>query len=197
MSIKYDIHLMKNHCGTGRTKLFVNILHEDPIDDRQLEAKMENSASITASDVRGVLTELSAQAVSELSSGHRFHIPGIGYLSLQASTKCKSIPDVKGYQIYLRNLKFRPEEQLLNAVRSRVTFERSVYTTASKPTTDSEVREFVLDYIRKHTYITTALLSSNMHLSRYLSRKYLTALTDSGVLEQRGNYNSPLWVIKE
>lgn len=195
MSIKYDIHFIENHRGSGGKKQFVNILSRGVLSPRQLERRMERSSSITAADAQAVFTELREQAVHELSHGNRLHIPGIGFLSLQAATVKPLDDNITSDMIYVRNIKFRPEELFLEDIRQEAHFEKSKYTTASTPADDDSVKDTIVAYLHSHDIITTSILRGEMSLSGYKARQHLERLTKAGVLRKIGNSNAPYWVL--
>lgn len=195
MSIKYDIHYIENHRGSGKPQQFVNIQNKGVLSVRQLEKRMERSSSITASDAKAVFEEIRSQAVRELSHGSRLHIPGLGFLSLQAATVGPCEGDIKSDMIFVRNIKFRPEEQFLEEIRKNAKFEKSKYTTLSAPATDDVVEDYIVDYLQTNTNITTTKLRSLMGLSGYKARQHLARLTKEGVLQKFGNHNSPYWIL--
>lgn len=82
MSIKYEIHSIKNSKGTGEEQEFVRIFEYPPQTDRQLESHIQNNCSLTKGDVQVTLMTLRDCMIHELSHGNRFHIPEIGYFSL-------------------------------------------------------------------------------------------------------------------
>lgn len=196
MSIKYDIHVIENHRGSGKEKKFVNIQNKGMLGERQLERRMERSSCITVSDAKAVFAEMRTQAVHELSHGNRVHIPGIGYLSLQAATMKPCDDGITSGMIYVRNVKFRPEEQFLEDIRKDARFERSKYTTRSAPASNDTVRDTVVEYLQSHDNITTSRLRGVMALSGYKARQHLARLTNEGVLRKVGNNNAPYWVLK-
>lgn len=82
MSIKYEIHSIKNSLGTGKEQHFVRIFEDAPMSAQQLESHIQSSCSLTKGDVEATLSALRECMIHDLSHGHRFYIPSIGYFSL-------------------------------------------------------------------------------------------------------------------
>ena len=87
MSIKYEIHSIKNSEGTGKERHFARIFEQEPMTATQLESHIQNNCSLTKSDVRATLMSLRECIAHELSRGNRVYIPEIGYFWVT----CKSV----------------------------------------------------------------------------------------------------------
>ena len=75
-------HIIKlNSQGTGKNRVYVQLRNHPAMTADELGNEVQRSCSVTASDLKAVMAELSAIAVRELSQGNRFYLPGIGYLS--------------------------------------------------------------------------------------------------------------------
>ena len=86
MSIKYEIHSIKNSKGSGKEQEFVRIFDNPPQTDQQLEGHIQDNCSLTKGDVQAALMTLRDCMIHELSCGNRFHIPEIGYFSSVCAT---------------------------------------------------------------------------------------------------------------
>ena len=145
MSIKYEIHSIKNAKGTGKEQEFVRIFENQPQTDRQLESYIQDSCSLTKGDIQATLMTLRDCMIRELSHGNRFHIPEIGYFSLSVDLNLpdgKPLEKVRGDDISVRNIKFRPDAELLSEVKKNVRFERAKFSSKSRQYTEEELRRF-------------------------------------------------------
>lgn len=82
MSIKYEIHGIKNAKGEGKEQKYVHLFAHEPQSDHALEDDIQASCSLTKADVRAAFSALRDHMARALASGSRFHFPGVGYFSL-------------------------------------------------------------------------------------------------------------------
>ena len=82
MSIKYEIHGIKNAKGEGKEQKYVHLFAREPQSDCALEEDIQANCSLTKADVRAAFSALRDHMVRALASGSRFHLPGVGYFSL-------------------------------------------------------------------------------------------------------------------
>ena len=103
MSIKYEIHSIKNSNGKGEERHYAHLHEGTAMNADQLESHIEESCSLTKSDMEATLSALRAAMIRELSQGKRFHLPSIGSFSLSVDL---NLPEVSGFQI-CRDIKRR------------------------------------------------------------------------------------------
>lgn len=111
MSIKYNIHTIKNVQGTGSERRYVHLLDQTAMTQKQLEDHLHTHAMLTRGEVQAVLTTVRDCMLHELAAGHRFYMPGIGYFSLSVACEVpQEVPSskVRGNRISVRNVNFRP-----------------------------------------------------------------------------------------
>ena len=82
MNIKYEIHSIKNSNGKGEERHYAHLHEGTAMNADQLESHIEESCSLTKSDMEATLSALRAAMIRELSQGKRFHLPSIGSFSL-------------------------------------------------------------------------------------------------------------------
>lgn len=139
MSIKYEIHGIKNAKGEGKEQKYVHLFAHEPQSDHALEDDIQASCSLTKADVRAAFSALRDHMVRALASGSRFHLPGVGYFSLSVGLDAPDdLPDdkMRADYIRLRNIRFRPERSLLSEVGSGVSFERAAFSSRSRQYTE-------------------------------------------------------------
>ena len=148
MNIKYNIESIKNSEGTGRDRRYVRLYENAPLNPNQLEEHIRNHTMLTPGALHGVLDTLGDCMAHALSGGTRFHLPGIGYFSLGARLdKADDAADdkVRGNQIKVDGIKFRPEARLLARVKRNARFERARYSTRSRQYTEAELLAKIKD----------------------------------------------------
>lgn len=198
MEIKYEIHSIENAQGTGKKRLFVQLRNNPAMTIDELGNEVEKACSVTPSDLKAVMAELSAIAVRELSQGNRFYLPEIGYLSLAAGNvppSTKANGKITGKDIYLRNINFKPEKKLLRKVQRQVSFVKSSYSTLSANYTAEELWKKVEAYLLAHRYMTRRILCMEYGLSDYKAKKWLGMFVNEGKLAKDGTRHQPLYFL--
>lgn len=198
MSIKYEIHSIKNSKGTGKEQEFVRIFECPPRTDRQLEDHIQSNCSLTKGDVQATLMTLRDCMIHELSHGNRFHIPEIGYFSLAVDLDMpedKPMEKVRGDYISVRNIKFRPDAELLNEVRRSTRFERARFSSKSRQYTEDELLRRIKEHLATNNCITRRDLELNFGLRQSAALKWLRHFTETGILKKEGARNSPVYFL--
>jgi predicted histone-like DNA-binding protein len=133
MSINYEIHTISNSQGSGTARHFARIFEGSPMSAQQLEHLIQDNSTLKKGDIEATLSELREQMVRELSQGHRFYIPNVGYFSLSVKLDAdgKAVEKVSSGDLRLHNINFRPEASLLQEVGSKVRFRRARLTSKS------------------------------------------------------------------
>lgn len=199
MEIKYDIYTIKNAVGNGDDRQYVRLVQHEPMDEKQLQARIQDRCSLTKGDVAAVLAELHDIAVSELAGGHRVFIPGIGYFSLSASLEMpedRSGKKITGREVRITGINFRPEATLMQEVQSDVSFVRSRFTTQSVQYREETLLERIKDYLQTNRYLTVSIMRTQFGLTRYATDKWLRLFCDRGILVKDGTRHSPIYFLK-
>ena len=200
MSIKYEIHSIKNSKGSGKEQEFVRIFDNPPQTDQQLEGHIQDNCSLTKGDVQAALMTLRDCMIHELSCGNRFHIPEIGYFSLAVDLDMpedKPAEKVRGDYISVRNIKFRPDAELLDEVKTNVRFERAKFSSKSRQYTEEELLEKIKEYLAANNCITRRDLERNFGLRQSAALKCLKHFTETGTLKKEGARNSPVYFLNK
>ena len=200
MGIKYEIQPIKNSQGSGGERRFARIFENPPMTADQLESRIQASCSLTKADVKAALSALREYMVRELSCGNRFYIPSIGYFSLSVSL---DVPDnkqkekVRGDNIKVRNIKFRPDASMLQEIKGKVNFERATFSTKSKEHTEEAVLAKITEYLSANKCINRRELETLLGLRQNTALKWLKHFTEKGVLKKVGKWNSPVYLLNE
>lgn len=198
MNIKYNIQSIKNAQGNGKDREFVRLYENGPLSPRQLEEHIRNHTSLTPGALHGVLDTLGDCMAHALSEGTRFHLPGIGYFSLGVRLdKPDDAADdkVRGNQIKVDGIKFRPEARLLARVKRNARFERARYSTRSRQYTEAELLAKIKDYLATNSCITRRILEMEFKLRETAALKWLRHFTETGVLIKDGTSNAPIYLL--
>lgn len=200
MSIKYEIQSIKNSQGTGKEQHFVRIFEDAPMSAQQLESHIQSSCSLTKGDVEATLSALRECMIHDLSHGHRFYIPSIGYFSLSVDLDMpegKSADKVRADHISVRNIKFRPDASMLQEVKMNTRFERAKFSTKSKEHTEEMMLENIKAYLATNTCINRRAMEIHFGLRQNAALKWLKHFTEIGVLKKEGARNSPVYFMNK
>ena len=198
MSIKYEIQSIKNSQGSGEERHFARIFEQAPMTAQQLAAHIQNSCTLTKADVEATLSALRDYMLHELSQGHRFYIPSIGYFSLSVDLDMpadKPIDKARADYLSVRNIKFRPDAALLKEVKSNVRFERADYSSQSADLTEASLLEMLKQYLAENPCITRRDMQDQFGLRQSAALKWLKHFTEAGVLRKEGAKNSPVYLL--
>lgn len=187
MAIKYEVHSIENSQGTGEERKYIQLRNGKAKSLDEMATEMAHSSTVTAADIKAVLTELGHFAIKELSAGNRVYLPEIGYLSLAVgNTPTDKLPKGKitGKDIYLRSINFQPMAQLLKQVRSNVKFEKSDYSTLSVRYTEEELWQKIETYLSTHPHITRRIMREQFGIGDHLAMRWLGHFVESGRLSK-------------
>lgn len=200
MEIKYEVHTIENVQGTGRERQYIRLRLHQQMSDADVEKDIQEATSLTTADVKAVMDAISKVALRELSIGNRFHLPGLGYLSLSVTNvppSEKRDGRLTGHDIRLHGLNFRPEKQLMESLDRTVSFVRDDRSTRSARYSEQQLWTELEAYLKENRYITCTQMRHAFHLSEGTSRKWLTLFTADGRLKKGGPKNQALYFLGE
>jgi len=198
MAIKYEIHTIANSQGSGENRKFVRLQDNPPMTSKEIEKHIEQACSLTRGDVQAVMTALHDLIVTELKHGARFYIPEVGYLSLSVTTELpegRPMEKVKGNDIRLRNINFKPTAELLSEVARGMKFERSKYSTKSAKYTEEQLWKKIEEFLSSNDYICRRDLEFHFHLRQQTALNWLKTFTEKGLLVKKGARNAPIYFL--
>lgn len=190
MPIRYEIRTIENSQGTGNERSFVRIVQQQSLTPARLEAAIQEMSSATIGDVKAVLSALRYFAARELAQGRRFHVPGMGYLSLSVGFKVppeKLEKKLTARNVCVRGLNFRPEHALLRRIKTEAAFEKAEYSTLSTRYEADALWQNVEAYLKEHRYLTQRAMQTEFGLSRYKAGQWLKRFVDEGRLTKEGS----------
>lgn len=198
MSIKYEIHSIQNAQGTGKERHYAHIYEQPAMTPQQLASRIQDSCSLTKSDVEGTVSALREAMIRELEQGHRFYIPKIGYFSLSVGLEIpdgKPIDKVRGDDIKVRNINFQPEASMLQEIKSHSRFEHAEFSTLSKKQSEESLLKKITVFLSKNKCLTRRDMELEFGLRRSTAYKWLKHFTETGVLKKEGTWTSPVYFL--
>ena len=200
MSIKYEIRSIQNAQGTGKERHYAHIYEQPAMTPQQLASRIQDSCSLTKSDVEGTVSALREAMIRELEQGHRFYIPKIGYFSLSVGLEIpdgKPIDKVRGDDIKVRNINFQPEASMLQEIKSHSRFEHAEFSTLSKKQSEESLLKKITVFLSKNKCLTRRDMELEFGLRRSTAYKWLKHFTETGVLKKKGTLSSPVYFLAE
>lgn len=196
MSINYEIHTLSNSQGSRTARHFARIVEGSPMSAQQLEHLIQDNSTLKKGDIEATLSELREQMVRELSQGHRFYIPNVGYFSLSVKLDAdgKAVEKVSGKDLRLHNINFRPEASLLQEVGSKVRFRRARLTSKSVVYEEKQLLSLLMDYLSANHFITCRTVQRQFRLRETAARKWLKRFVEQGVIRREGARNAPVYI---
>lgn len=196
MEIKYEVHSLENSQGTGEKRVFIQLRNNKALTVNELSQEIQESCTLTPSDVKAVMSEICHIAVRELANGSRFYLPEVGYLSLSVGNvppSQKPNGKITGKDIYVRNINFKPEKRFLTQIQRKVHFAKSDYTTLSAKFTEESLWSRLEEYLSSHRYITRRTLRTEFGLSDYKAKQWLAHFVERGRLTKDGTRHQPIY----
>lgn len=199
MKIIYDVYTLQNVDQQGAKRTFVKLKNQAAVSGDSLAQNIEHSCTLTQSDVKAVFSAIHSYALQEMQSGRRFHIPGLGYFSLSVAL-AKSEKDVsekiRGTDICLRGINFRPEKLLLGEMGENLQFVRSKTSSQSVKYSQEALWQKVENYLNQNKFITNRAMRVSFGLTQYSASKWLNLFVGQNLLVKSGTSHSPIYFKK-
>ena len=140
----------------------------------ELRRHIQEYCSLTETDVLAVLDALSHFVGRELGEGRQVHLDGIGYFvpTLTCTEPVTLETKRKSTKVKLRNL-------------------------TKKRLTDDEVKQKVVNYLRKNEFITRSVVQSICGMTRTTATRQIRRLCEENVLVNKGLQKQPIYFLKE
>ena len=142
----------------------------------ELRRHIQEYCSLTETDVLAVLDALSHFVGRELGEGRQVHLDGIGYFVPTLTCTEPVTLETK------RKLKVKPLK-LRNLTKKRLT--------------DDEVKQKVVNYLRKNEFITRSVVQSICGMTRTTATRQIRRLCEENVLVNKGLQKQPIYFLKE
>lgn len=200
MEIKYEIHKMKNRAGGGKDRKFVVLRNQPPLTLDEMASVIEERCTLTEPDVLAVLKAFRNIAVEQLQQGRRFHIPGIGWLSLSAclDNDAKNVDrKVTGRNVRVKSINFKVENKFFNDATEDISFVKSDYSTQSKDYTEDAIWAKLNAYLKHNDFIDRRIVEQEFELTKYSAYKWLNYFTEKGKLKRKKYGQSFIYRLKK
>ena len=176
MEIKYEIHKLENVNGEGKTKNYVSLRTQKPMDEEHIAEVVEANSTLKKGDIKAVFTEFRQIVINQLQQAGRAYLPGIGWLSVKAGLSPKAQQSgykITGKDISMQAIRLRTEKKFYDEVAGDIAFAKSYYSTKSVK---------IDTYLTQHRFITCPAMQSQFGLSKQMANKWLSLLVAEGKL---------------
>lgn len=182
----------------GFTHLFAHLHLLESMTEEHFLSRIEETCSLTKGDVKASILAIREHIINELAAGKHVHISGIGTFSLSVkinNPKGKPAEKIRGNDLQVRTIMFRPEAFLLRDIKQHVSFERADFSSLSHEYEEADIISLILGYLSTHNYLDRRSLQKLCHLRPTMARKWLRHFTASGLLRKEGNTNAPIYFL--
>ena len=165
----------------------------------ELRRHIQEYCSLTETDVLAVLDALSHFVGRELGEGRQVHLDGIGYFvaTLTCTEPVTLETKRKSTKVKLKNITFRPDKALRSEIGVLKVKPLKLRNLMKKRLTDDEVKQKVVNYLRKNEFITRSVVQSICGMTRTTATRQIRRLCEENVLVNKGLQKQPIYFLKE
>lgn len=193
MAILFDFYHSPSTEETGeetKERFHARAVSTQTIDLDDIVRNISERCTLSPSDIKAVISELSAEIEKGLLSGKQVNISEIGNFSLSLQAPKDADPKKTHAQsIEVKRIEFRADHQLRKNVKTKAVFERSREKNHSAHISIYEVDALLVDYFDEHSFITRKGFEDLCHFTRSTATRHLKRLLSEGRLI---NTNTPL-----
>jgi predicted histone-like DNA-binding protein len=189
MPIKFDIYPNpKRKNDTADTKYHARIITNRIVSEKTFADEISKASSLTPGDILGVLTELRSNIVTHLLQGERIHLPGIGYMELSIDNPeiDSDGPNFSSKRLKVKTIKFQPEKELKQDIRSKASFERIKETPHSAVRSEKDTTALLRKIFKENDMVTRKQLGLLMDYTPSKTYTLLRNLKNQGHVEEHG-----------
>jgi predicted histone-like DNA-binding protein len=194
MSLRYDFYenpVPKD--SDERPKLHARVVTDGTMSTDQLAQYIHEVCTLTTADVKASLIALVEVMASELASGRRIHLEGLGYFQLTLSSPPIDSPkEIRAESVHVRSVAFRAEESFKKRFKC-IQLKRAKEKRHSRRHSDTEMNSLLTNYFRNHAHITRRDFCSLCGFTASTGKRHLHRLLAEAKLRNAGYRNYPLY----
>ena len=103
----------------------------------------------------------------------------------------------KSTKVKLKNITFRPDKALRSEIGVLKVKPLKLRNLTKKRLTDDEVKQKVVNYLRKNEFITRSVVQSICGMTRTTATRQIRRLCEENVLVNKGLQKQPIYFLKE
>ena len=155
MSLLYEFYRNPQSDENEKRKYHPRVITTGRVDTEQLARDIQQSCSLTRSDVKGMLAALADKMAQYLSEGKRVYLEDIGYfkVNLECNQEITEIDDKGVGKVSFKSISFRADERL-KKIMKRTKIHRSNLKPHSMPLTNEEIEAKLTEHFATNPAIT-------------------------------------------
>lgn len=187
MKVEYDLYKSPPREVDGKevVHLHARVARSKTISIWSLGDDIQKATSLTKSDLRAVLCEMSDRFVEELQKGNCVHIDGIGYfqMTLSCPGDVEKEGEVRAESIRFKSVVYKPEKAICGKLEG-LKFIRSERGGHTKNYSDIELMGILSDYFKYNSHITRLELERVCGMTRSTAYRRIKSWMARNMLEK-------------
>ncbi len=195
MPIEFDFYASPNPNGKKKEEKFhARVVNGYTVETRQIIEELEHRCTLTAGDIKAVLTELSRGIVEHLSNGDKVHLEEIGYFSITLKAPKEASPtNTHSQSIELKSVAFRADKVLKRRLARKASFKRAEQKKHSKALDIYQIDSLLTDYFYENKFLTRVRFEQLCGFTSSTAARHLRRLIKSGRLENKNTRQNPVY----
>ena len=195
MSLLYEFYRNPQPDGTEKRTYHPRVVASGRVDTEQLARDIQQSCSLTRSDVKAMLAALADKMTQYLSEGKRVYLEDIGYfkVNLQCNQEVTDIDDKGVGKVSFKSISFRADERLKKSMKN-TKIHRSNYKPHSMPLTDEQIEAKLTEHFTTKTFITRHEFQILCQILKPTACRIIKRLVEEGKLKNIASSRSPVYV---
>lgn len=195
MAIKFEFYESPVSNGEKSANYHARTISLRTVTTDQIARDIHEKSSLTTSDVKAVIVELSNEIAFHLGESERVHIEGIGYF--QATLKCDKEIDpqkTRAQSVWFKSVKYRADQELKKKLKYIKT-ERSAIKSHSARLTNEEVDEKVSAFLAEGGFLTRGKLQAICKLTSSTAAKHIRRMREERKIKNINTPRHPIYVL--
>lgn len=195
MSLLYEFYRNPQSDENEKRTYHPRVVTTGRVDTEQLARDIQQSCSLTRSDVKGMLAALADKMAQYLSEGKRVYLEDIGYfkVNLQCNQEVTEVDDKGVGKVSFKSISFRADERLKKAMQ-RTKIHRSNLKPHSMPLTDEEIDAKLAEHFATNPVITRRQFQFLCQLLKPTACRIIKRLVEEGKLKNISSKQNPVYV---
>lgn len=181
--------------GKGAQKMFPKLITYSTIDTDELVDMLHRNCGVNPGDTLKVVAGMGQVMAEMLSNGHRIHVRGLGTfaLSLKGNIKEKDDGTKALDNVYINKVVYTPDKRLMRDLCAAKVGLATQTVFASHTLNQDTALNAANAVLKRDGVILTETFAGEANVSLTYARRWLTRLTDNGLLVRQGSRNRYLY----
>lgn len=195
MSLLYEFYRNPQSDENEKRKYHPRVITTGRVDTEQLARDIQQSCSLTRSDVKGMLAALADKMAQYLSEGKRVYLEDIGYfkVNLECNQEISEIDDKGVGKVSFKSISFRADERL-KKIMKRTKIHRSNLQPHSMPLTNEEIEAKLTEHFATNPAITRRQFQFLCQILKPTACRIIKRLVEEGKLKNIASSRSPVYM---